>query len=178
MPVLSPTFFELFGTTMIFWFFVSQALIVFSLGILAAAIYEKVIRPKTIRQPKGQRRHYLLFGFGFILTLILFDLFAQPLLPSLIFGLALNLLLIIRYKPEELNDMIFSAILMGLFYVFIYATVLFDLPGETGRFWFTSNLSGLTLSGLAIEKVIAIFVFGIFWGPLYVGLKDVFGWKN
>lgn len=178
MPILSPTVFELFDSNIIMGFFLSQALIVFSLGVVVAAFYERVVRPQTIRLAKNRRYHYLLFGAGFVLSIVLFDLFNQPLLPSLIFGLGLNLLLAIRYQAYELTDLIFSTILMGLFYVFIYAAVLFDLPGEAGRFWFVDSLSGSTLFGLAIEKIVTIFAFGLFWGPLYVGLKDVFSQKN
>lgn len=178
MPILSPTVFEIFSTGTIIWLFVSQALIVISLGVVVAAFYEKLVRPRTIRQPKSRRHHYLLFSAGLVLSLILFDLFSQPLLPSIVFGLGLNVLLAIRYQSGNLNDLVFSTILMGLFYVFIYAAVLFDLPGETGRFWLTDSLSGQVLFGLPIEKVVTIFAFGLFWGPLYVGLKDVFSADN
>jgi hypothetical protein len=178
LPILSPTFFELFNPGQILGFLVSQAIIVFSLGILSSAVYEKVIRPKTVRTEKPGRGKFLVFGSGFLLALVLFDIFFQPLLPSLVIGLGLNLLLAIRYQRDRLYDIAFATILMGFFYVFIYAAVLFDLPGETGRFWFSSSLSGLTIFGLAVEKVVAIFVFGMFWGPLYVGLKDVFNKNN
>lgn len=174
IPVLSTSYFGLFETKQIVHFFIGQGIISFSLGVIAASIYEKMLKPRISKKPSSSRHHFLFFIFGLILSFVIFDLFNQPLLPSLIYGLGLNFLLAFQYYSEEIYDIAFATILMSLFYVFIYTAILFDLPGETGDFWFSSSLSGLTMFGVAIEKLITIAVFGAFWGPLYVGLKDAF----
>ncbi|MEX1123862.1 MAG: hypothetical protein WEC81_01705 [Patescibacteria group bacterium] len=177
-PILSESYFGLFSKVVIFNFFISQAVIVFSLGVILTALYEKVIKIKIVKTPQSSRHHFLVFIAGLALSLILFDIFGQPLLPSIIYGIGINLLLAIRFYAQEINDILFSSIIMGGFFVFLYTVVLFDLPGDAGRFWFTDTLSGVTFMGIAVEKIITIFAFGLFWGPLYVGLKDVFTRKN
>ena len=178
IPVLSVSYFSLFETKYVFQFFVNQGLVVFSLGIITSAVYEKILKPKITIKPRSPRYYFMFFGLGLILSFIIYDLFNQPLLPSLIYGLGLNFLLAFQYYSEEIYDIAFSTILMALFYTFIYIAILFDLPGEAGRFWFSDSLSGLTMFGIAIEKLITIAFFGAFWGPIYVGLKDVFYRKN
>lgn len=178
IPVLSTSFFGLFENRYVWEFFINQGLTVFSFGVIATAVYEKILKPKITKKPSSTRYHFLFFGFGLVLSFIIYDLFNQPLLPSLIYGLGLNFLLAFQYYSEEIYDVAFSTILMAVFYVFIYTAILFDLPGDTGNFWFSSSLSGMTMFGIAVEKLITIAVFGAFWGPLYVGLKDVFFRKN
>lgn len=174
IPILSTSFFGLFENKYIVQFFINQGLVVFSLGIITAAIYEIILKPKITKRPTTSRYHFMFFGFGLLLSFIIFDLFNQPLLPSLIYGLGLNFLLAVQYYGEEIYDIAFSAILMAMFYVFIYVAILFDLPGDTGNFWFSGSLSGLTMFGIAVEKLITVALFGVFWGPIYIGMKDVF----
>jgi len=178
IPILSSSYFGLFESRYILEFFINQGLVVFSLGMIMAGVYEKILKPKITRKPSSSRYHFMFFGFGLVLSLIIYDLFKQPLLPSLLYGLGLNFLLAFQYYSEEIYDIAFSTIIMALFYTFLYVAILFDLPGEAGNFWFSDSLSGLTMFGIAIEKIITIAFFGAFWGPIYVGLKDVFYRKN
>jgi len=178
LPILSPTYFSAVSVSQIVQLFASQALIIFSAGIIASSIYESILRPRTIRSPKASRHFYLTFLIGLTLTVTLFDIFTVPLITSLLFGLGINLLVAVRYFPEELYDILFASVLMGLFYVFVYVALLADLPGESGQFWLTPKLLGLNIFGVPWEKLVTVFVYGLFWGPLYVGLKDVSNRKN
>ncbi len=173
VPVLSQSFFGFFSVGRGLIFLASQAVIIAAAAVLAAYLYEQAIRPRINRGPAIQRHRYLLFLVGFIVGLIMFDVFNQPLVTSLVVGMAINLLLAVRYYSSQLNEIIFSLLLMAVFYLFIYTAVLFDLPGETSRFWINDQLSGSVWLGIPIEKIIVVMLYGAFWGPVYIATKDV-----
>ena len=173
IPLISSTYFSIFEPSRIWSFFISQSLIIFSFGAIVFGFYEIVLSPRLVKNKRKPRHHFLFFAFGLLLSFLIFDLFNQPLMPSLVYGLGFNLLISFQYYSDQIYDILFSLILMAVFYVFTYSTLLFDLPGQAGDFWF-KELSGITVFGLAVEKVITTAVFGAFWGPIYVGLKDVF----
>ncbi|MEX1051892.1 MAG: hypothetical protein WEC83_00700 [Patescibacteria group bacterium] len=173
VPILSQSFFGLFSLGQGLLFLAAQAVTILAVAILASYTYEQGIRPKISRSRGSHRHRYLLFLVGVALSVVLFDLLGQPLVVSLIFGMGINLLLAVRYYGDQLNEILFSILLMGVFYLFIYTVVLFDLPGETARYWFNDQVSGSVLFGLAVEKVLVILLYGGFWGPIYIAIKDV-----
>lgn len=173
VPILSQTFFGLFSLAQGLTFLASQTLVILASAVLTAYFYEQAVRPKIVHVPPGKRHHYLLFLVGVVLSFVMFDLLGQSLIVSLIFGMGINLLLAVRYYGDQLSEILFSLLLMGAFYLFLYALVLFDLPGETSRYWFDSQLSGAVIWGIAVEKIVVILLYGAFWGPIYVAAKDV-----
>ncbi len=173
VPILSQTFFGLFMLGQGLLFLATQAVVILAVAVLASYLYEQGIRPKIAHAQGTHRHRYLLFLVGVALSLLMFDVLNQPLIVCLIFGMAINLLLAIRYYRDQLNEVLFSILLMGAFYLFIYTQILFDLPGETSRYWFSDQLSGSVLWGIGVEKIVVILLYGGFWGPVYIAAKDV-----
>lgn len=173
VPILSQTFFGLFSLSESLLFLAGQGLALAAAAVLASFIYEQGVKPKIVRTESSRRHSHLIFLVGLGLALLLFDLLNQPLIIGLIVGMAFNLLIAIRYYADQLNEVLFATIFMGLFHLLLYTLILFDLPGEASRFWFEGHLSGAVIFGIAAEKALVVTLFGAFWGPVYIAVKDV-----
>ena len=151
--------------------FAARVVLAFSIGALASVIYEVLFR-RTLspqRHPARGKLGWLVMGAAVSAALILG--FHQPYIRSLAIGLLADVVLIIVIRHDLLWDVIVSGSGLAMLYTIIF---LFSASTATGSVTsvFSSQLtSGLTINALPIEEVVAVFLFGALWGPIYAATK-------
>jgi len=155
------------------WLFVlNRAIISFSFGVLASALYEiffhKHITP--IHHPHRPRLLYLLAGP--ILFFLLYYLLPLPVVTALIISLLIDIIMLAVIRFDLIWDVIFSGTIMGVLYLIIFTVAFGSLPGDLNNLWFSNQLSGANVFSLPIEELACVALFGALFGPLYIAIKD------
>lgn len=172
-PLTSVGFFSSLTTAQLAGFFISRAILAFSIGAISAAIYEAYLSPYFTRVRHSNRHHLFFLSVGPIIFLLLFLSFSQPLATSVALGVLANFVVVMVIRRDLFWDAAFAAIFFAVLYGLTFILAFNSVPGDVSRLWFTGSLSGLTLWGLPAEELIVSGLFGALWGPLYVALKGL-----
>ena len=153
-------------------FILNRAIISFSFGVLASALYEiffhKHLTP--LHHPHRPKLLYLLAGP--VLFFLLYFLLPLPVVTALIISLLVDLAILAVIRFDLIWDVIFSGAAMGTLYLIIFVTAFSALPGDINNLWFSNQLSGANVFSLPIEELVCVALFGALFGPLYVAIKD------
>jgi hypothetical protein len=151
-------------------FLLEAAAFGFAFGGLAAVLFEVFFHQKLKTTPHPHRIHLNWLVFGPI-TFIFLELWGHF---SFSFNLAIafivQALILVYLRKDLLWDAVVSGIFLGLIYLVIYALYFTVIPGYTTQLWF-ADASGILVFGVPVEEFLAIFAFGMLWGPLYEGVK-------
>lgn len=172
-PILSSNFYLVAESNGGFWLFLTEKIVLsFSFGALASSVYEMFFH-KKITPIKHPLREKLIWLFcGPILFLFLTIFFHQAFAWALLAGLCLNLFIVLYTRKDLIWDAIFSGFFMGLLYFIIFSASYQGFPGDIQNLWFSEMTIGLTAFSIPIEELLCVFLFGAFWGPLYIAIKD------
>ena len=153
-------------------FILNRAIISFSFGVLASALYDiffhKHLTP--LHHPHRPKLLYLLAGP--VLFFLLYFLLPLPVVTALIISLLVDLAILAVIRFDLIWDVIFSGAAMGTLYLIIFVTAFSALPGDINNLWFSNQLSGANVFSLPIEELVCVALFGALFGPLYVAIKD------
>ena len=153
-------------------FILNRAIISFSFGVLASALYEiffhKHLTP--LHHPHRPKLLYLLAGP--VLFFLLYFLLPLPVVTALIISLLVDLAILAVIRFDLIWDVIFSGAAMGTLYLIIFVTAFSALSGDINNLWFSNQLSGANVFSLPIEELVCVALFGALFGPLYVAIKD------
>ncbi len=170
-PLISPNLKEIFHTEQDFFiFFAQRAVIGFSFGALASAVYESFFHMKITKKKHTERYKLLFLLLGILVSLVSY-FFGLSLAISLILGLAINIAIVIAIRFDLIWDLIFSGFFMGLLYLLIYLVIFRMVPSNATNLWFSENTLGITFLGLPVEELVTVILFGSLWGPIYVAIK-------
>lgn len=172
-PLISTNFFQIAennGGLLLFIF--ERVILSFSFGAVASSVYEIFFHKKITPLKHPQRKKLIYLFVGLIVFLALVLVFKQSVALSLSVGLLLNLIVVLSVRTDLVWDTIFSGFLMGVLYFMIFALSYRGLPGDIRNLWFSDVTIGITAFSLPIEELLCVFLFGAFFGPLYVAIKD------
>lgn len=172
-PLISPNFYTVANSNGGFWLFLIEKIILsFSFGALASGIYE-IFFHKRITPLKHPLRRKLIWLFsGPVIFIASTMIFQQSVALGLLLGLTVNLIIVLLIRTDLIWDAIFSGFAMGTLYFIIFAVSYSGFPGDIRQLWFSDVTVGITAFSLPIEELICVFLFGAFWGPLYIAIKD------
>lgn len=146
---------------------------IFSTAALAYALYKIAFRPRFSPSIHPERKSMLFLFAGFLLFLVLYFIARQTAALSLLSGLSLNLIIMLIWRRKLVWDWIFSSAGLGMVYLLIFFYTAGGKIGTTHALWFSNSFSGFTVNGFPLEELLIIGLFGAFWGPLYVSIKDL-----
>jgi hypothetical protein len=149
---------------------ISALIFGFTFGGIAAVTFEIFFHQKlnTVAHPHRIHLNWLIFGpIVFALGILLLKL---PFANAISLGFFIQALILIILRKDLLWDAVISGVFIGLMYVLFYYLFFTVIPGQLNTLWF-SDLSGISLFGLPVEEIVAIFTFGLLWGPIYEGTK-------
>lgn len=173
-PLISSNFFIIANSNGGIWLFLAEKIIFgFSFGALAASIYEIFFHKKItpLKHPLRKKLIWLLIGpVIFVLITIIFH---QAVAWGLLAGLAVNLIIVLSIRTDLVWDTIFSGFAMGVLYFIIFALSYSGFPGDIRNLWFSDVTVGITAFSLPVEELLCVFLFGAFWGPIYIAIKDL-----
>lgn len=155
-----------------FWFLLGRMVIIFSFGAIASACYENYFHFKFTKNKHSERQKLFWSLCGIVVTIFFFVLLKFSLIASIASGLFFNILIILIMCPYLIWDMLFSGFFMGLLYLVMYLVCFRTTPLNSIHLWFSDISMGLTLAGISLEVLMTIYLFGFFWGSLYVASKD------
>jgi len=155
------------------FFLLTRAITGFLFGAISSGIYEAVFH-KKITPVKHPHRPLLAWLFiGPIAFVLLFFLLKQNFVTSILITLLIDLITIFLIRKDLVWDALFSGFCMGLLYILVFLFIYRGLPGDVTNFWFAKELSGVDLFSVPVEELVATFLFGSVFGPLYIVLKDL-----
>ena len=153
-------------------FLFERIVISFSFGALASSVYEIFFHKKITPLHHPLRKRLIALVSGPILFIILVLFFNQTVVFGLFMGLSINLIIVILIRKDLVWDTIFSGFSMGLLYFVIFAISYRGFPGDIRNLWFSGTTVGITIFSIPAEELLCVFLFGAFWGPLYIAIKD------
>ncbi|OQA04505.1 MAG: hypothetical protein BWY68_00263 [bacterium ADurb.Bin400] len=162
----------------LFLFILERAVISFTFGAIASALYETLLHKRITPIKRPYRSIMLWLAIGPVILMILHIVLNYSIIISLLSGLLADILVIIIFRPDLFWDLLFSGLGMGTLYLLIFSITSSTMPGDLNNLWFTDNMLGLTFFGLPVEEIVAVILFGALWGPLYVAIKDLKEIKN
>lgn len=172
-PLISSNFIQVANNNGGLWLFLIEKIIIsFSFGALASSVYEIFFHKKITPLKHPLRKKLLWLIVGPVLFVVLVILFNQNLALSLTIGLVVNIIIVLIIRTDLIWDAIFSGFSMGLLYFIIFAVSYRGFPGDIHNLWFSNTTVGITAFSLPIEELLIVFLFGAFFGPLYIALKD------
>ena len=173
-PIISSNFYQVAEDNGgLFVFIIEKIVISFSFGALAASIYEIFFHKKITPMHHPYRKYLVWLLTGPIIFIVLTLLFHQVVIIGLLISLGLNLIIVLSIRSDLIWDAIFSGFFMGLLYFLIFALSYKGFPGDIRNLWFSDINVGLTAFSIPIEELLAVFLFGAFFGPIYIALKDM-----
>lgn len=169
--ILVPNLFnKVSNTDLYFLFLVEAAVFGFAFGGIAAVLFEILFHQKLkiVAHPHRHHLSWLIFGpLVFFGSYFILDLsFAI----CIFFGFLTQALILLFMRKDLLWDSLVSGIFLSLVYVIYYYLFFSVVPGQISTIWLT-DLTGIIIFGLPVEELLAIFAFGLLWGPLYEGTK-------
>lgn len=158
----------LLGLTVLRWpLAMSEIILLFSTGAILSVIYESFLARhfRFEQQPSRSQLTFLLLGpivfvFGLIIGGSVFGWLAA--------AISLNFLVVFGLSKQLIWDAIFSSVMMGLLYIF-----LFSILPKAVFASFLIDPSGVNVFGVPLEGHMLVFLFGLLWGPVYVAAKDL-----
>lgn len=151
-------------------YFIETIVFGFTFGGIAAVIFEVLFHKKlkTVPHPHRHQLSFLIAGpIIFTLSIILLHLSFGI---SIVLGFLSQAAILIYLRKDLIWDSLLSGLFLASFYLIFYYLYFVSIPGRTTPLWF-SDFTGIAIFGLPIEEFMAIFAFGLLWGPLYEGTK-------
>ncbi len=174
VPITSHNFLAIAEQNGGVWLFLLQRIILsFSFGAVAAALYEGLLQRHFTPSPHPQRRHFLWLTTGIFVFFLAHWVLHLSFILSIILSLGIDIIFVLAFRRDLLTDLLFSGLGMGVLYLVIFTVVNPTVPGDFANFWFSEQITGLTVLSIPIEELIAVFLFGALWGPLYVAVKGL-----
>lgn len=172
-PIISSNFYLVAESNGGIWLFLIEKIVLsFSFGALASSIYEIFFHKKITPIHHPLRKKLIWLFCGPVLFLISIIFFHQTFIWALLAGLILNLIIVLSIRKDLIWDAIFSGFFMGLLYFIIFTISYQGFPGDIRDLWFSETTIGITAFSIPVEELLCIFLFGAFWGPLYIAIKD------
>jgi hypothetical protein len=144
--------------------------VIVALGGLAAVATEVTINRwwTPTMHPNRHLLRWFLFGAGTSVLLMLFGWSAGL---SLLVGVAVNTLIVLRLDRTLIWDVIISSSSFAVW--FVIADLLFGAraSGDIDRLLIGSGPIGITLSGLPIERILVMALAGLILGPVFSATK-------
>ena len=173
-PLISNDFFNVANQNSgIFWFMLQRAIIGFSFGALASAIYESVFHKRISPQRHPHRPKMIWLALGIVVFFAFYFLIRTSFVESVIAALVYDIVILLIIRKDLVWDLIFSGAMLGTLYLIIFSALFRGIPGDSANFWFSTGSIGLTLFSIPVEELIAVMLFGALWGPLYIAFKDL-----
>lgn len=172
-PLISSNFLQIAENNGGLWLFsIEKIVLSFSFGALASSVYEIFFHKKVtpLKHPLRKKLIWLFCGPALFIIMAIF--FHQALAWALLLGLSLNLAIVLVIRKDLVWDTFFSGFFMGILYFAIFAASYKGFPGDIRNLWFSEVTVGITAFSLPIEELLCVFLFGAFWGPLYIAIKD------
>lgn len=173
-PLISSNFYQIAQSNGGFFVFMIEKIVIsFSFGALAASVYEVFFHKKITPLHHPYRKNLIWLLSGPVVFIILALLFHQSVIVGLLISLGLNLIIVLSIRSDLIWDAIFSGFFMGLLYFLIFALSYKGFPGDIRNLWFSNINVGITAFSIPVEELFGVFLFGAFWGPIYIALKDL-----
>ena len=152
--------------------YLARVVSLFVYTALASTIYLLVFRKhiSPVRSPLRGKLGWLVIGF--VLALLLRYAFGLNVALSLLIGLMVNLAIVLVLRSDLLWDFLFSSLVMGLFYLFLFKISHLNSAVSQIDYWFTSGVTGITVWSVPIEELLLAFVLGGMIGPIYLAIKN------
>lgn len=169
--LITPQFWSDVATARIYWLYMCEAVVFgFTFGGIAAVIFELLFHKKLKTVPHPHRIHLNWLVFGPIAFLLLEILSPSTFGVNIALGFFIQAMILIYLRKDLLWDALLSGVFLGIVYMFFYYVFFTIIPGQTIGLWF-SEATGIMFLGVPVEEFVAIFAFGLLWGPLYEGVK-------
>lgn len=141
-----------------------------ALGGLLATGYEIVTR-RWLSSMVAEHRQRLLWLIVGCVVAVGLAVAHVPLVVALLVGMLINVLLVTIIGWQMLWDVTIGAIGFALWYMIADAAFGFRVSGDISAFLIGPQPIGLTIAGLAPERLILIGGLGLLIGPLFVAIK-------
>lgn len=150
---------------------VRNGLMIFSLGAIASALYEILLGKTLTPQRHPDRRHLWWLASGLLVFTFIFFIAGQGLITSLLIGLAVDLIVVLLVRRDLVWDAVVSGTGLALLYGSIFLATVSIAAGSVTNLVFSRETIGITFLSLPVEEILAVFIFGALWGPLYAAAK-------
>lgn len=146
---------------------IEDAIFMFFVGGITAAVYEFALRKKIIHPHKRHAHHKAILIGSLCAAIFAISFRNFNLIYSLVvFGLTGALTL-----WTERRDLIAHSLFGGVVFLSIYAALFLfynaAFPYFIPHYFHLENISGILLLGIPIEELLYAFSFGLFWSPIY-----------
>jgi len=143
----------------------------FLMAGLSSVFYE-FFRGRKIRKiarDKGLHLLPIIAAVGFFLFLA--SVFPEKTVYWFILTGVFGASFIIAFRSDLLKQALFGAFAFALFYLLVFAYVIFIFPRLVADFYNVPNLLGVFAMGVPLEEILAAFFAGAFWSIMYEFVK-------
>lgn len=141
----------------------------FCIGGIGAVLYEELSQKhlRKIRERiEVKNKHWLVPLSVLIISLGTFFIFKINIMITLLSGLLIGALLIVRMRDDLKSAVLFSGVYFGLLY-FLVVFVWLQMFPYALSYWNLEVFGNIIVLGVPLGEVLFGFLYGAFWGPVY-----------